>query len=649
MEGLGPLSETESIGFFQSLLSKPRLLARTDSNSSPYRPMRRALVPVEDSATITSWTSSLRQSLINQLSRDIPSLSWTAFLPLRILSRPYHWSDEPSESDHYLLICVAPGTTGWKQATRAARDCRAVLREHGVTSMETLVTELDMVLAAGPASPGEPKPVPARADSDASLVEESASEASAPVELQDVFDLRFRDIVMDSSVLAAVNEALLQFLPLPGQKIHPEDATDLARNLPAGSLTGFLRLEDGSGCLSGTVYALASRHIAVQDLYDHHTDFNRTSSSSQQHPGSVLDIKIHTGAAAAIDRQQVRLHHAQLDLADWIHRLTKSLFKNGSQDAENDRGIALLELMEECRSRYVGEALKGIAALGMHGESSTRTRQVGHVAFAARHGIDTEGFWKDWALIALPSVPHPAQPGLFFTNKVYAGNWVERVNKRRQQMLLSGRLPDGHTFGTPDATDDANFVNVQAPHPPLLTRSNTRIRPVVKRGPVTGLTVGLLSPIEAVVRRPLPGVDVVAWAWPVLSCVLEPDYELSNRTFSASGDSGSLVFDTDGIAVGMLDAGLGANEKPRRTFQHYQAAQAGSSAAAAPTNPTAPPSQGDGLSLPDQSAVPHGFMRWDATSPESGQTERIDITLITPIDAVFASIKNVTGKTPRMV
>ncbi|EPE04442.1 hypothetical protein F503_01446 [Ophiostoma piceae UAMH 11346] len=523
--------------------------------------------------------------------------------------------------------------------------------------METLVAEFDLVPAAGPPSPGQakpehkPEPAPVPIDCEERSSQESTSQINTPVELQDVFDPRFfgQNFLDKSPFLAAVNEALLPSVSLPGQNIQPVDASDPARDLPSGSLTGFLRLEDGSGCLSDTIYALTSRHVAVQDLYDHHADFHRTSGSSQQHQGNVPDIKMHTGAAAAIDRQRVRLRDAKGYLADGIHRVKNVYLKNVSQDSENDRLIAFLELMEECHGHYIDEALEGMTTLSLRDESSMRTGQVGHVAFAAGHGIDTEGFWRDWALIALPPATHRAQPGLLFTNKVYIGHWLERVKTKVRQTQFAGRLPDGYTIDVPDAMDDVDFMNVQAPHPPMLMRRSTRVRPVVKRGSVTGLTVGLLSPIEAVVRRPLPGVDVVTWAWPVLSFVENPEYALQSNVFSSSGDSGSLVFDTDGVAVGMVDAGLGVNEKRRRTFQHHQAAQADSATAAPTTYPTVSPFPGDGLYLPDQSAVLDDFMRWDVVSLEGGPKNVTDITLITPIDVVFASIEKVTGQTPRMV
>ena len=84
---------------------------------------------------------------------------------------------------------------------------------------------------------------------------------------------------------------------------------------------------------------------------------------------------------------------------------------------------------------------------------------------------------------------------------------------------------------------------------------------VVKNGKATGPTIGRLSGMESFVctysEDGIKDTSVKIAVYP---------YSNKDGAFSAPGDSGSIVVDWKGRAVGMLDAGAGANEDTDVTY-----------------------------------------------------------------------------------
>lgn len=79
---------------------------------------------------------------------------------------------------------------------------------------------------------------------------------------------------------------------------------------------------------------------------------------------------------------------------------------------------------------------------------------------------------------------------------------------------------------------------------------------VVKNGQTTGPTLGRLTGMESFVRTyPEDGIKNTS-----IEIAVYP-YNNEDGAFSAPGDSGSIVVDSKGRAVGMLVAGAGAIER----------------------------------------------------------------------------------------
>lgn len=336
---------------------------------------------------------------------------------------------------------------------------------------------------------------------------------------------------------------MLPFLLLPGQTLQPLDPSDPGKDF--GWKLGLLcAAAKRARSLSETLYALTSRHVAVQGAYDDQ-----------------------------------------------------------------------YELLEKYLSTYLPKIRSSVRSLGCR-DNSSKTHRVGTVAYSAAHGADEEGFFMDWALVAVtPSTPNP-------TTKCFHHSVLFETNA--EVVAHASIRYGGEEIGDPGDKDVTEPTVMKAPHPPMLLRGRdpkSLPRHVMKRGATTQFTLGLLSPIEAVLRRPLPGREVIAWAWPVFCPALEPNPFPQNEVFSWGGDSGSIAMDLEGTAVGMVDAGFGKNEANTRT----------------------------GRQLGREDYGPAAKLQLNLAGTKKPSEAQIDISLLTPIDRIFASIQDVTGKTPCII
>ncbi|KAI0106192.1 hypothetical protein GGR51DRAFT_548822 [Nemania sp. FL0031] len=158
-----------------------------------------------------------------------------------------------------------------------------------------------------------------------------------------------------------------------------------------------------------------------------------------------------------------------------------------------------------------------------------KDRQIGHLAFLQSFTLSLRqlGYFRDWALIELDLSKFPRAPD----NKVV--------------LNLPGEV--------------ANPIGLPFPEKKLVLPNADITSPkfVVKRGATTGLTVGEMSAIEAVVRRPGHGEDKDVFTWELLIIPGSGPRGKGNVAdrFSQEGDSGSAIFDASGTIVGIVVAG----------------------------------------------------------------------------------------------
>ncbi|KAI0095723.1 hypothetical protein GGR51DRAFT_553863 [Nemania sp. FL0031] len=143
------------------------------------------------------------------------------------------------------------------------------------------------------------------------------------------------------------------------------------------------------------------------------------------------------------------------------------------------------------------------------------TRKIGHLAYHPSLQVSSlrPGYLKDWALVELDPDKFADQP----ENKVFVGC------KR-------------------GFTTENGFLKLVLPKSPFEFRE---YRHVAKRGATTGLTRGIRSGIEAVIRQPSPSGEYIAW-----ELLIVPEEKF--KRFSDNGDSGSAVFSLHGEVIGLV-------------------------------------------------------------------------------------------------
>lgn len=153
--------------------------------------------------------------------------------------------------------------------------------------------------------------------------------------------------------------------------------------------------------------------------------------------------------------------------------------------------------------------------------------------------------------------------------------------------------------------------------PPFNTAGRISVL-VAKRGQHTGLSFGITNEIEAVQRTPhtKDGSRVISLHWLVL--------DFKGGQFSQKGDSGSCVFDMTGRVLGIVDAGISAEELVR-----YDKVEAPSEDFIPLTSSTV---LGDDAKVLKEKAILSS-----------------EVTFVTPIQWIFEGIRDQTGREPRIL
>ena len=500
-----------------------------------------------------------------------------------------------------------------------------------------------------------------------------------------------------------VNDPLMPLLPYPGQAIEQTAASTRTTTRRRGTMGCYVRLYNPDGSPQGGIYGLTSRHVAVGDRVDFdkpvlaHAPAPAPASASASF-SPTPDLVVSWGSHVRIHDLCSRYDSIARAIKNELPVLMRRIEKRGFPEDLLEQ----LQLAETCLRDYIPcivEQMKRETAASEANDDDDDSqasigRRIGHVAYSGQHGHNQDNGWSDWALVALDdddsnnndndvdgalssglaglslaaSGPFPStslspsssvtRPA-FCTNSVYFG---PSLTVPTTTMQLDADNEDAWNR-LRDQVDSAGFLHIKKPSAKpfswheLNSRTHTSAQYVLKQGSVTRLTMGLLSPIEAVIRTPLEDRDVVAWCWPVLGTPNLPTEGENNPPFSRPGDSGSLVFDLQGNAVAMLDAGVAADRPPRRIFVHHPGvpeAEEGSRSASPPSPVPAPlpPS----TPLPPQTPVPAPFVPWTTHQTQQGQiggnnnknnqdNRRCDITLLTALDSVFKDIFLQTGLT----
>ncbi|KAI0502720.1 hypothetical protein F5B22DRAFT_632301 [Xylaria bambusicola] len=262
------------------------------------------------------------------------------------------------------------------------------------------------------------------------------------------------------------------------------------------------------GADNSTVYGLTCRH-AVRGGRAKHESYKPSAHDRQYH---ISGSQGHLG-----DLQYdlyLRLKSANIDLKwqqgpidKWETCYKNYNPKNVSPPTEKDF-LNLKKIKDSIEhDNLVKEALEKI--------DDRKERQIGHLAYYPGCSISSRqpGYLRDWALVELDVRKFTLPPA----NKIFLGSPSVKYDELR--------------LG-------------------LTSEPYTRVMPmcVSKIGQKSGLTDGIISGIEAVVRRPCRD-GAVEYSWEML---IVPENGASY--FSEVGDSGSAVFNKKGQVVAIVTA-----------------------------------------------------------------------------------------------
>lgn len=233
--------------------------------------------------------------------------------------------------------------------------------------------------------------------------------------------------------------------------------------------------------------------------------------------------------------------------------------------------------------------------------SHKKDRHIGHLAFHPKMELSSErpGYLTDWGLIELDLGKFNSGPD----NKVFIGT-------------------EPNDIGISESDLDNGFLSLHLePEDGLDSRTFC----VGKRGSRTGLTYGVMSSIEAVVRRPTYMTHHFAW-----EILIVPFGDNDDRVFSKPGDSGSSIFDASGKVIGLVTG-----------------------------NTVEPPydEKGGWKGIPPTTRNPKKYPGGAARPEEADETPSgdlatwytgTDITFATPIQWVLDDIERFTGLEPRL-
>ncbi|KAI0532351.1 hypothetical protein GGR58DRAFT_517784 [Xylaria digitata] len=290
--------------------------------------------------------------------------------------------------------------------------------------------------------------------------------------------------------------------------------------LPLLSYTGYpiAYLEDqkGQGAVGlhvklggdeSTVYGLTRRHVVYNNRAARES-YKSSAEDRQYHIQAGADAfsDILSGSESTIREQKADIARLQDPIRKWDDWYQYDNPKNISPPTER-----------QCkRLTWLQTSL------------AYNTSVIGHLAFLPSFMISPRqpGYLRDWALVELD--PKKFIRGL--DNRVFIGSGVNK------------------------------FQNNGAPECTLGLRHEDEVEPesytVAKRGATTGLTVGTKSGIEAVVRQPSKDLAGDVYSWELL---IVPENG-ANR-FSAKGDSGAAIFNTNGCVVGIVTASNGVTDE----------------------------------------------------------------------------------------
>ncbi|PSR97195.1 hypothetical protein BD289DRAFT_451037 [Coniella lustricola] len=358
---------------------------------------------------------------------------------------------------------------------------------------------------------------------------------------------------------------------LPASKASLGYSLGYAENISiAGSVGLHLKLGPPNADEQQPTFALTCRHVVAASSKP---EDSVSAASTQKHV--IAGDGAFSTCLEELRRYSVDLERAMRPLRkkqkDW-----DEMYQYGDdlRKRPTDQDLQQLNKWQELAD-WNEQITKSLSTL-----SDKKDRVIGHLAFHPKHELSAKepGFLKDWALVQLN------EPG---GNKVFLGNSTSRKHALMKSPFKDGMLP----LRLEDEQDMEEIHGLA----------------VFKRGAATGLTVGVVNGVEAVIRV---YKNTIA-----RELIVVPDK--GRPPFSQSGDSGSSVFDANGTVIGLLNGITDASPCVWRTGKPHCECPADD----------------------DDAQNTHSLPCWKPGT---------DVTFVTPISWIMKDVESFTGLEPRL-
>ncbi|KAF9483416.1 hypothetical protein BDN70DRAFT_827708 [Pholiota conissans] len=222
-------------------------------------------------------------------------------------------------------------------------------------------------------------------------------------------------------------------------------------------------------------------------------------------------------------------------------------------DVAFNRYLASITSAKNCTDREYRKLVNLHDDIATHWDTP-ESRVIGHVVLSPPMGVGgsndsrSDGYTEDWAVIEIDASKVNATN--FVGNTIYLGSFSDFYNAFASTDF---KYPDDGLLKLNGTISDAKMRRPLKKDPDGLL--------VLKRGAATGLTLGRANNICSYVRHYHNGDEVqTSKEWAIIQWKHRKRYQYDmepRKAFSATGDSGSVVVDTQGRIGGLLTGGAG--------------------------------------------------------------------------------------------
>ena len=501
--GQSPVSENEAYLYYAGLPSRPRLVARSSTPTTPWTepsgmeayPLRKELKAVGNHALNDVWEDKLAPFVLDILESESVKFTSVDVVRIGIVGEP--------SPPVILWIGVLPASLSPVDGLNVALQCKELLEKNDIIDVDVELRE--------------------------SIVTRSVGS-------------RFLDPVLSSNPTAEVRRPLTATL---GLSISTQSTSW------AEGTGGFYMAEGGD---SKRVFLVTARHVVFPPNI---VDNNRYEHENTSQPcrnvllGDGAFKKLLASIQSEIERATFMVEYQErcLEVIEGVEECEEVEWERKDAQAALDKAkksIKEHQVYFQEVSKYWGPA---------------ESRVLGYVLFAPpiRAGVTADQHTEDFAIIALE--PSKIDRRNFKGNVIDLGAQLTVVDFHR--MMHPHPTNPKRPKYPPDRLLrlQGTISTAELRRPTMVDQNGEPCLMVLKRGNATDLTIGRGNNIFSFVRHYVKDKEPqTSKEWAVLP------YDEKSGPFSAQGDSGAVVVDGHGRIGGLVTSGGGTTDSLDITY-----------------------------------------------------------------------------------